>query len=160
MRYFSIPFVYLVLVALAGCGSGDVPRTKVSGKVTHAGKGPLPGGTIQFVLASNPNYAGGAQIDPDGKYTVHDAPVGECKVLVDNLYLKPGGGAPPMLPGKTPAKKPNKKIEVPKEVEKTPGGDANPGKYVVLEGTYASAESTPLKVTLSSGSNEKDFDVK
>jgi len=88
-----------VLFALTGCNSDR--RAPVSGKITVSGKGPLPGGNIRFVSVADPNRVGGALIKPDGTYEVPDAPLGECKVVVDNTHLDPNAnkGTAPGTPG-------------------------------------------------------------
>lgn len=86
-----------LLVAVAGCG-GD-KRATVSGKVTVGGKGPLTGGNIRFVSVSDPNRSGGGLINPDGTYEVPDAPVGDCKVIIDNTHLDPDAKKGGSLPG-------------------------------------------------------------
>jgi hypothetical protein len=105
LLFRALPLVAL-FAALAGCG-GD-KRASVAGKVTVGGKGPLTGGNIRFVSVSDPNRSGGGLIKPDGTYEVPDAPVGECKVVIDNAHLDtstnkatglPGMGAPGGMPG-------------------------------------------------------------
>ncbi len=103
--------VFFALVGLVGCGGQA--RTNVKGTVTVAGKGALPGGSIRFELISDPSVYGAGQINHEGTYEVTDAPVGECRVIVENEYLKvgskmagsgtmPSGGGPGMGKGGPP----------------------------------------------------------
>jgi len=137
----------------------------MTGKVTVAGKGPLTGGTIQFVLASDDKILGGGQVNPDGTYMVPDAPVGECKVVIDNQHLRAGGKVTgPIVPGKTLTRAPTatKKMNTaPKDLDTTIP-DASPGipKYMRMDASYYLAESTPITFTVPSGEGTKDFDVK
>lgn len=81
----------LVLLFVAvGCSRDG--RVQVKGTITVAGKGPLPGGTIQFVSVADPTRIGTGQIRHDGTYEVPDAPVGECKVVIDNAHLDTASG--------------------------------------------------------------------
>ena len=163
----------MVLLA-SGCG-GNNARTVVKGKVTVAGKGPLTGGNITFALASDEKINGGGVINADGTYEVLTAPIGECKVLIDNSHLNtaakskgmpvvPGG---PGMPGKTggvskaPKDTEEKMSSAPKGIDAPPG--SGPGKltYMKIDDQFSKFASTPLKSTVSSGSaNPANFDVK
>jgi len=171
MKY-ATRFVALVAVlALAGCGPH--PRASVKGKVTVAGKGPLTGGAIQFVLDSDPTQIAGGVIHADGSYEVLDAPVGECKVLIDNEHLQKGGKMQgPMVPGylaggakAAPAGATSKMGTSPKGLEVPPGtGEpvgANGLKYMKINHEFAVADRTPLKATVNRGDNAGvNFEVK
>lgn len=99
---------FAVLIAFAGitgCGGGpggDNKPVTISGKVTVAGKGPLAGGTIQFVDSSAPDKKLTAPIGADGRYQVLNAQLGDYKVTVDNTAIKaskpPSGGEVPGMP--------------------------------------------------------------
>lgn len=150
IRFLSL----FAVVGLLGCGGGggsSGPKATVKGKVTVGGKGPLTGGTIQFIPASG-NFGSGI-IKPDGTYTVGDAPVGECKVVVDNKNLKVAAGN---------GKGAGKMGTAPKGAIVTPemsGSDAK-GTFVSIDAEYTKAETTKLKATLKAGDNSVDFDVK
>ncbi|AMV29737.1 hypothetical protein VT84_35420 [Gemmata sp. SH-PL17] len=178
-----------LLALLAGCGASD-KRATVSGKVTVAGKAGLPGGIIRFVSAENPSRIGGGTIKPDGTYEVTDAPVGECKVIIDNSHLDPsanksnapgmpgtGSGMPGMKgmpggkqfgPGAGGPKDADKEkmtgapkgAEVPSEMGMGKTDHAGE-KYVRIDGAYFKLDTTTLKATVSdSGSNALNFEVK
>src|SRR5690606_17254977 len=57
----------------------------VSGMVTLDGE-PLPGGTISFILDSDPNYNIRTNIE-NGKYEAKRTPIGPCKVIVETKWL-------------------------------------------------------------------------
>lgn len=82
----------LALVGLLqGCGrSEEVPanRSSVSGMVTLDGE-PLPGGSISFILKSDPNYNVRVNIR-EGKYDSNRTPIGPCSVTVETDSLLHG----------------------------------------------------------------------
>jgi hypothetical protein len=177
-----------LLIAFVGCGKTD-KRAPVSGKVTVVGKAALTGGNIQFISASDPNRIGAGLIKADGTYEVFDAPVGECKVVIDNTHLDssakksnapgmatgpgggmPGGGMKGMPGGGAPQ-------SAPKEADKAkmaggPKGaevanEMNQGKtehaaekFLKIDGAYSKPETTSLKADIKNGANTLDFEVK
>lgn len=146
-----IASLFLGLGLMAGCGgSSGSAKAKVTGKVTVAGKGPLTGGNIRFVLASDTSKGSGGIIKADGSYEVVDAPVGECKVTIDNEHLKVGGSTGG--DGK-------KVITAPKGVD-IPGGDVTANRYMKIESSFTKADTTSLTFTVPSGGGSKDFEVK
>lgn len=173
----------LAVALLIGCGGKD-PRASVTGKVTVAGKGPLPGGGITFVSAADGERRGSGLISADGTYRVADAPVGECKVLIDNSNLDPaaqkggmdlpGAGAAPAMKGApggaggggksgpTPETK-AKMGAAPKDaaVGADMGKSETAGsKYLKISPEFSKSESTKLTATVVSGPNEFNFEVK
>jgi hypothetical protein len=165
MKY-AVRFGALAAVlVLVGCNFTPA-RAVVKGKVTVGGKAPLTGGTIQFVSVSHPNVVGGGTIQADGTYQVADAPVGECKVVIDNdhLNLKKKSNIP-VAPGQVASKGPpedaTKKTGTPPKVGEGTTGKADAGfKYIAINADYRSVEKTPLKTTVASGGSSTDFDVK
>jgi len=186
-KLLLVPVGIVCLMALAGC-SGD-RRVSVHGKVTLAGKGPLGGGNIQFVSVADPTKVGGGLIKPDGSYMVPDAPVGDCKVVIDNTHLDPnankgtglpGGGGPGVgmggkgmkgMPGAGPP------VSGPKAGDKAKMGESPKGadvpaemsggkddlsdrKYAKIEASYTKADSTPLSAKVEKDGQTFDFDVK
>ena len=173
------------LLALAGCGGGKAGRASVSGKVTVAGKGPLTGGTITFVLISNESEVGGGNIKSDGTYDAVDVPVGECKVIVSNAHLNlsksgmgggiPGGGMPgggkgmPGMGGPPAggggAKTADKMANAPKgaavDGKMGEGKDTGTPKYMKMDPAYEAAGTTTLRHTVNKGENTNaNFDLK
>ena len=164
----------------AGCGGGD-RRASVSGKVTVAGKGPLTGGNIRFVSAADPNKTGGGQIKPDGSFEVSDAPVGACKVVIDNTHLDPSQSKAAAMPGVPMqgmkgmpggpavggggAKKEDKAkmgeapkgADVPAEMGKA---ESSGQKFVRIEVGFSKPDTTALTFEVQPGTNTKDFEVK
>lgn len=143
----------VALIGLLGCGGGggSGPRAIVKGKVTVGGKSPLTGGTIQFIPTTG--NAGAGIIKADGTYSVTDAPVGDCKVVVDNKNLKVAAGN---------GKGAGKMGTAPKGAIVTPemsaaGGN---GTFMAIQADFSKAETTSLKATLKQGENSLDFDVK
>jgi len=99
MKHLSLFAMFTLIVPLTGCGDSGQPRGLVTGKVLVADKSPLTGGSIRFELASDSKIFGSGQIHADGSYECADAPVGECRVVVNNTYLQVGGATPGKLPG-------------------------------------------------------------
>jgi hypothetical protein len=83
--------VLFVLAVALGCGK-TTPRMEsgrgaVTGTITIDGK-PLPGGTIFFVSAKDPQMLVSSTIKSDGTFSVADAPKGDVLVAVDNESQK------------------------------------------------------------------------
>lgn len=180
-RLAGAALVLLACIVLSGCGKGRAPRAHVAGKVEVAGKGPLTGGTISFVLISDENDVCGGAIKSDGTFDLVDVPVGDCKVVVSNSHLNtagnksgmPGMGGMPGMPGKggMPG------AAGPKGVEKDKMGNAPAGavvdpkmvgegkdtgsKYVKIDPDYGEAGKTPLRYkTVKGESLGVGFEVK
>jgi hypothetical protein len=152
----------LAVLPLAGCADArptPAPTTAtVSGRVTVAGKGPLTGANIRFVSVADPNKVGSGQVKSDGTYMVPDAPVGECKVVIDNAHLDPSqnpAAARPWVP--TPR---GEKADAEPNVPTLGRDDWTSQKFVQIDPAYGRPESTPLRVTVEQGEGTKDFDVK
>ena len=144
--------------------------------MTVGGKGPPTGGTIRFVSVADPTRVGAGQIKADGSFVVSDAPVGECKVVIDNVHLNPSsnkatgmpgiagrrGGMPGMkgMPGGGAGAAPS---AGPKEADKAKmaagpkGAEVPEGmnsgktehaaeKYVKIEAGYSKPDTTPLNL--------------
>lgn len=189
LRRTSVLLFLPLAVAAVGCG-GKHPVATVSGKVTVAGKNPLPGGNITFHLASDTSLVAGAVIKSDGTFEVVDVPVGECKVVIDNTNLDlskksagmPGmGGGPPGMPGMgggmpgmgkggapglgAPPNVKDKMGGAPKGTDVETGmnadKDAGAKKYVKIDPAVTKVESTTLRHTVVAGDNKGvTFDVK
>lgn len=168
MKKSLIVCLAAAILCLSGCGGGGYAGTPVKGKVTIAGKGPLPGGLIQFVSLANPDAISGGQIRPDGSFDVSDAPLGECKVVIDNSHLNPSKGSaavkgPGMGMRKGPAGAASKMGAAPKgSADLAPpssGGNPADSKYARIDESYQSASTTPLRHTVKPG-DSIDFEVK
>ena len=156
-------------VALAGCGGADYKsRGTVTGKVSVKGKN-LTVGSVMFI--NKDGVTGTASIDPNGNYSLSDAPVGECQVTVSvpKLPTDPnvkgrltGKGKGPKMPAgpRDPNKAPK---EEPKEAEADKDGKDNdpnrpsmasvggaviPKTVVPIDEKYSKAESSGLTFTV------------
>jgi hypothetical protein len=171
MKYSVRWLALLVMVCLVGCG--EPARAPVTGKVSFAGKGPLTGGSIRFVSESNPEIASGGLIKADGSYEVVDAPVGDCKVLIETEHLRVGGktagaAVPGYLSGNKSSGPPpgtSDKMKNPPKGVDVPGGETDGGgavglKYMKISPDYANLELTPLKATVERGGGGHNFEVK
>lgn len=175
---------FSLIIFCSGCAD---KRVKVSGKVTVAGKGPLTGGSIRFVSASDPAKFGSGTIKAEGDYEIFDAPVGECKIVIDNSQFDPKARSAnnmPSVPGKmgmgppgkmggmpgvaasgpnaTDAKKmgsaPNG-LDLPSEMNRDQG-DPKKLKFVPFDASYSKVESTPLKQSVPKEGGVFNFDLK
>src|SRR5262245_11423399 len=84
----------LMLSMLVGCG-GTKPTGKITGKVTVNGKA-VTGGAVTFY--SEAGRVDSGAIQPDGQYTIAQAPVGDVTATV--VSAQPRASRPPA--GKTP----------------------------------------------------------
>lgn len=161
--------VFLLLTGIAGwtgCGGGSpYAGTSIKGKVTVAGKGPLTGGTIQFISVADSKAVSGGQIKSDGTYEIADVPLGNCKVLIDNSHLNPNKGSsavrtPGMGGGKAPAAASAKMGAAPAGLQ-VPTAGANPAdaKFIGIDSSFASVDGTPLRHNVISNGTA-DFEVK
>ncbi len=77
----------VLLLMSVGCHTtppGESNRGPVSGRVTLDGT-PLPGGSIAFLLASDPRYRISCAIKSDGQFAVENAPLGKDQVTVETV---------------------------------------------------------------------------
>jgi hypothetical protein len=142
---------------------------------------------ITFVSTTDPNRVSSGTITSEGTYRVGDAPVGPCKVMVDNSHLDPavlkksaGGmpmvgagpgsmagmkGAPGAL-GRPSGSSPEIKAKM-GAPPKTAGSTAEMGKsdtadqkFLKIDKSFASPESTTLTATVNDSGGTIDFEVK
>jgi hypothetical protein len=152
LRTFVIALVVTGLSG-TGCGVNYNARAKVIGKVKFFDKY-LTAGTVAFVAADG--RVGSGNIDFDGNYVVHDAPIGEVSITVkvptvgsgsgkEKREAKPPAGLPPM---------------------QAPGGGDNTSfvpstidskKIVQIPGKYGSTDTSGLKYTVVKG--EQTYDI-
>ncbi len=174
-------------VLASGCGSDA--RAPVKGSVSVAGKGPLTGGTITFISVADSKRMGSGMVEPDGTYSVLDAPVGECKVIFDNSHLDPsgrkgmmsgppaGGGAGAMMGMKGSPKAaapPGSAGPSAKDKERMGGApkgadvpaemsadqvDYSKMKYLKFDPKHTKFDQTPHTYTVVNGSNTVNFDL-
>jgi hypothetical protein len=139
----------LLPLGLAGCGS---PKATVTGKITYNGE-PLGNGRVMFISQTDPTKAGAGSIQPDGTYTVPDAPVGPATVTVETI--PPAGGGSSSLGSKAA------------EISKPPPGMNMPmpqggggGKYVKIPDKYKAKDQSDLSYDVKSGKQEHNIDLK
>jgi hypothetical protein len=160
-------FVLLTgIIGWTGCGGGaPYTGTSIKGKVTVAGKGPLTGGTIQFVSVADSKAVAGGQIKSDGTYEIADVPLGNCKVLIDNSHLNPNKGSaavrtPAMGGGKAPAAATAKMGAAPSGLQiPTAGSNPADSKFIAIDSSFSTAGGTPLTHNVQANGTA-DFEVK
>jgi hypothetical protein len=159
-RFVGCFGVLLLLLAAAGCGSGE---GTVSGRVLYNGK-PLPAGRVTFRPADPRQNSVSAELDEQGAYQVV-LPTGEVKVSVDNREWEPPpaaitGRMPPGLPpdvqkalgGGRPDQPP------PKPPENAPRRST--GRYVKIPDRYYAIETSGLQFTVARGEQKHDLELK
>jgi hypothetical protein len=91
--------LFATVIGLVGCSS-EAKLGPVNGSVSLDGK-PVTAGVVTFIAADHSNTAS-AEITPEGKYTIADAPTGEVVICVrtrdQEFILGPGAGPPPKDP--------------------------------------------------------------
>ena len=138
---------------LIGCGgdSGKPKLVKVSGKVTYNGK-PVTKGLVSFVPASGPGTQTGqaatGEIGADGSYTLTTFDNGDGAVLGEHKVLVQSQEEDPAIKGRG--------MPIPDA-----RGQVNikPPKFLVPE-KYATAENTPLRITVEEGRKAYDIELK
>ena len=132
------------LLCLSGCGKKA--KATVNGKVRF-NQNPLTAGTVTFIDADG--HSGSGTIKSDGSYTVTDAPVGEATITVFT--------PPPSVAAqgqRMPAHKGMPKEFLP------PGQDQGRAVPTVsVPEKYQKKESSPLKFTVTPGSQNHDIDL-
>ena len=154
-------------ISMNSCAS----RAKVAGSITFDNK-PLPAGRITFVGANGQSSDPG-MVD-NGRYEVTNAPIGECKIKVETMYLAQMMGGIPGMPGGMPGmsgmgpggmKPAAKGMSEEKMSKMSPNEDLakmkemSKGIFVEIPPDYADAEKTPLTFTVKSGGNSHDIEL-
>ncbi len=124
------PWLLFVVFGLSGCGSDD-SMAKVAGTVTLDGQ-PVEAGAILFVPVDGTAQTTGGEIK-DGRYSVR-VPPGAMKVSI----------TAPKVIGK-------------KKIYPTPDSPEMPVTVEAIPGKYN--EQTELTIEVTSGANEKKFDL-
>jgi hypothetical protein len=137
----STALAAVALTLVIGCGGpGGSKGSNVSGKVTIAGKGPLPGGNITFTPVSAPDKARTGAIKGDGSYIVVDVTRGECKVSVENASLR--------------------SIPQSKGTDMPGMGMGDPVKYVPIDAKFAKPETSGLSTNVDRSEVTYDVELK
>jgi hypothetical protein len=145
-RGLLVPLLGLLIVAATGCGG----NATVTGKVSYQGKA-LSSGTIQF--QDSDNLVTATEIGKDGTYTVK-LRTGEAKVgvsVIDNEMAAKMGAM--IKAGRDKKGGFGEKPKIPEGMKKG-------ATLQVLPVKYANPETSGLKMTVKSGSNTQDFDLK
>jgi hypothetical protein len=138
MRRIVVVLVGLML--LAGCGSKGA-KGAVSGKLTYNGQ-PVNGALLTLYPGQYP-----IPVSQEGEFNVTAVPNGEYKVVVEGT---PGQSGPPLV-GIPPEKMAEAKEKAAKM--STPATIKFPDKY-------KSEATTPLKMTISGGSQNLNLELK
>jgi len=141
-----LPLSLLVVLAL-GCGGNSSAPGRLSGTVRLDGA-PVTGGMI--VVHTKIGTMQGP-ISPSGSYTITDIPAGEWKVTVDTEALNPDAK-------KATAGVYQKKGMSPPPSAAPQGGSL--GTYVAIPSDYRAEKSTPLTVTVTTGSTTYNPELK
>src|SRR5262245_2998889 len=139
-----VPCVGLALMTALGAGCGSPPGT-VSGTVKVNGQ-PLPKGLITFLSEVGNKDPYSAQII-DGKYQTSPIPAGPAKVMII-----------PGLESAAPSEPPKEGQGNDLMPTVQPGRVKKPG--LVVPDKYQNAETSGLSLTVKSGENTFDVDMK
>ncbi len=141
MKRLPTRFLHLCLfVAILGCNAQtgeQTPTATVSGKATLPDGKPLPGGRITFELATAANKLASADIKLDGTYEAIGVPQGECKITIDNRFLKP--------------------IANPTAADTKPDPSL---KYVHINDKFSKAETSGLSTTVVGPTHHYDVELR
>lgn len=130
---WSVCALLVVTLCIAGCNTGDsLPTGNVSGIVKYNGKA-LNSGIVTFSDSSG--HSGASPIDAEGKYSVHNAPVGKTVVTVDVPASSTTAGAKDIM-------------------------NANKPAPVTIPAKYADKTKTDVKFDAKSGTQTFDIDLK
>lgn len=149
VRGLGLALFAAAILAFAGCAH---PTGTVKGKVTYSGK-VVKGGSITFVSTEgHPSVSG--SIKEDGTYIVEKVPAGSAKVCVETESLNPAKrtstkftkyGPPPGQEGPEGFKS---------------GGGEDTKNFVKIPASYSNPETTTLSLTVSSGEQEFNVELK
>jgi hypothetical protein len=145
----------LILVIAVGCSTSKTP-SRVSGKVTYKGE-PVGAGTVTFHTKDGGIFY--YPLQPDGSYSGADLTTGEMIVTVDTEAANPKRSGT-VYGGKGKEGGPSDYMKKMKERGAVPEGPIIDGKYVKIPDKYMTKEKSPLKVNLTKGQNENNFDLK
>ena len=165
-KYSRLALMLLVVFVVAlGCGQKRNPNApaNVSGKVTYKGSA-VKGGNVTFHPSGGGVYA--FSIRPDGTYAATDMPDGEMVVTINTESLNPAKKEKPRVYGEgkggdgKPLPVPSPDFIKSKLQNPPPDQPVAQPEYVKIPEKYGDKTKTDLKLTLSSGNNTKNFDLK
>jgi hypothetical protein len=150
--------VILAAAFVLGCGSGNstVPA-RVAGTVKYNGQ-VVKAGQLTFHTAEGATF--GAQLSTDGTYTATDLPVGDMVVTFDTEYLNKDRKIE-VTGAKAKKDMDRRKKAMSGGERQPPAGAGVEGStlYVKVPAKYADKKTSPLKVTLTRGSNTFDVEL-
>jgi len=136
-------FAVAAAVGLAGCPAGGDRPASVTGHVTYNGK-PVTSGTVVFVGEDGKSsYPGPVQ--PDGSYSIAQAPVGKVRLSFDN--------PPPPRTAAAGQKPPANDPEVQEEAKAA-------SLYVATPPKYKDPDKSGITFELKRGRNGCDIPLK
>jgi len=142
-----------------GCGTNTNTPASVSGKVTYKGQ-LVTAGMLTYHMKEGGTYTRG--ISADGTYKIPDLPAGEAVVVIETESANPAkkkdeykGGSGKFKGAAPPGGKALQSSPPPEGVTGGGGG----GAYVEIPQKYGSAKTSPLRTTLQTGSQTRDFDL-
>lgn len=139
------------LFAAAGCETKLPDRATVTGTVSYQGK-PVTQGFVIVINKLVPTKQDQAPIRKDGTFEMTNAPLGDCKIVVQINPAKAAdpeaGAADKAAVDKAPADKP---------VTDKPPEDVLPAE---LSSKYSNADTTPLERTVSREGNRFELEIK
>lgn len=132
-----------VLLAACGCGGGDGINHggELTGKVTIDGT-PVSAGEIQFHGGDGKHSVSG-KLRNDGSYTVHEPPLGPCKIAIITSTFKD-------IPPKSKAKGP---------VDFTDHATGEWPIYAATPKAYEDKDTSGLTVDVKSGKQEHAIEL-
>ena len=157
--------ICLVFV-LSGCSRNPNAPAKVSGKVTHNGN-KVTAGTVTFSSNDRGSYT--AVIKSDGTYETADLPLGDYMVSIETESANPDlkqkeykGGGPDATGGKYGkfgggGMKQKERDTAAGSSPRPDDAPATQGSYTKIPAKYNDPAQSGLTISLSKGSNKKDF---
>ena len=146
----------LVLLALAGCGSGT---GAVTGRVTFRGK-PVVSGSVLMMGADNKLVSG--PLDAEGRYALNSVPLGTVQVAL--VSPNPNPPPPPLLRRLLKRREKEMKLLEEKKDVKDPPAPAAPKadrrKWFPLPKQYELADTSGITTTIHEGDNTFDIELK
>ena len=141
LRGAAAAILILSSICVCGCGGKSSKGATLSGKVTFKDQ-PLTGGSIMLHSIDGKKQFPGT-ISPDGTFAIGGLTSGEMVVTIETESIKGQTGVAYKVP---PGQKaPEMKVKL--------------AKYVPIPKTYGDVNSSPLRATVKSGSNKKEFNL-
>jgi hypothetical protein len=181
MRRYLTAASFLAVLLIMACGGPNRSPSRLTGTVKYNGT-LLRGGVMKLIHSEQGPFNG--SIGRDGTYTINDLPTGDFIVCIDTETINPDkpatnqamqktGGAPANNnnrqggnSGAAPKVR-NEKMEKVNNQRKTaatgqdqPSPDQLRELYTKIPGKYSNEKQTDLTVSLVTGNNKKDFELK